>query len=76
MPGPAHIIEQAMQRVEQDPLLQGLGTAAHERLRQILGEAVASENESCMAALWNAAAGDDALGDDEPLRASEPFGPS
>ena len=57
MPGPAHIIEQAMRLVGSDPLLCGLGAAEQDRLRKIIGEAIASENESCMVALWNATQG-------------------
>ncbi len=57
MPGPQHIIDNALQRIARDPLLGALPSAAQDRLRQILGEAVASENEACMVTLWNATQG-------------------
>lgn len=57
MPGPLDLVEQALQQIREEASLQHLDERALERLRQIIGEAIAGENEACMVTLWNATEG-------------------
>lgn len=57
MPSPHNIIEEALGRIAADRLFSSLDAVALERLKVIIGEVVASENEACMVTLWNATEG-------------------
>jgi hypothetical protein len=57
MPSPQDVVTQAMLQVHAEPELRGLSPSALQRLEQILGQAIAAENEACMVALWNATEG-------------------
>jgi ribosomal protein S18 acetylase RimI-like enzyme len=57
MPSPHDIIEESIKRLSEDPLFAYLDARAIDRLRQLFGEAIASENEACMVTLWNATEG-------------------
>jgi hypothetical protein len=59
MPKPQDVVDESLKLLKSDPLLVDLKPAAWERLRQVIVQAVASENEACMINLWNAAEGDE-----------------
>ena len=59
MPKPHDVVDESLERLKGDPLMAGLKPEAWERVRQVLVQAVASENEACMINLWNAAEGDE-----------------
>ncbi len=59
MPKPHDVVDESVKRLKQDPLMASLTAEAWERLRQVIVQAVASENEACMINLWNAAEGDE-----------------
>lgn len=59
MPKPHDVVDESLENLKSDPLMAGLRPEAWERLRQVIIQAVASENEACMVNLWNAAEGDE-----------------
>ncbi len=59
MPKPHDVVNESLKRLMEDPLMANLKPEAWDRLRQVIVQAVASENEACMINLWNAAEGDE-----------------
>ena len=59
MPKPHDVVDESIRQLKDDPLMADLKPEAWERVRQIIVQAVASENEACMINLWNAAEGDE-----------------
>lgn len=59
MPSPIDIVDQTLTRIANDPELRQLSSTAMAKLRMLIVEAVASENEACMMNLWNASEGDE-----------------
>ncbi len=59
MPKPHDVVDEALKLLMADPLMAALKPEAWERLKQVIAQAVASENEACMINLWNASEGDE-----------------